>query len=71
MNCFELIADGINNKKEEARRNMEKKVVEYIKSYIKRRIREYIDNKKRRIKRTLRKIHPVVIFKNIVNKIKK
>ena len=65
MNCFELMIDGINNKKEQTRRNIEKKVIEYIKSYIKRRVREYINNKKKSIKRALKKIHPVVVFKNI------
>ena len=71
MNYFELMSDNINMKKEAARRNIEKKIAEYIKSYIKRRIREYINNKKKKIKRTLNKINPVNIFKNIIKKYKK
>ena len=68
MNYFSVMADNINTRKEMARRNIEKKIMEYIKSYIKRRIREYINDKKRRIKRTLRKMNPINIFKNIIKK---
>ena len=44
---------------------------EYIKAYIKRKIREYIDDKKRRVKNMFNKINPINIFKSTKNKLKK
>lgn len=68
MNYFSVMADSINTRKEIAKRNIEKKIMEYIKSYIKRRVKEYINDKKKQLKLALNKINPINIFKNIIKK---
>ena len=49
----------------------EKKIEQYIKSYIKRKIKGYINDKKKKIKFFFNKINPINIFKRKFKKQKR